>query len=241
MKYSAQMAAALWTTPPQFDNTQKHATTEFVKRAQGNLAGVTNIVANRSLTAADIGLLIWFSSAGTYALTLPTPTVLGVPFGASVSLFTTTTAGSLVTTGGAQIQDQSGAIVSSFAINPGQSLRLVAIGVNQWLIVDSTAQLGKNSDFATMLAATDYQKLPGGRIIQFGTVAGNASAPVPFSFPIAFPVALDSLVLSVAITPGSNGVFGSLESQSRTGASYQAWSSSTTRVALNCYYVAIGR
>ncbi len=89
-------------------------------------------------------------------------------------------------------------------------------------------------------AALGYQKLPGGAILQWGNVAGSASGPVAFTFPIAFPNGLTSLTTTVAVTPGANGIFSTIESQSSSGASYQAWSATATRVALNCYYVAIG-
>lgn len=88
--------------------------------------------------------------------------------------------------------------------------------------------------------ANGYQKLPGGLIIQWGAVGGSASAAVPFTYPIAFPTALRSLVMTVAIVPGGSGSFATVEGQGLTGGSYQSWTSTSTRVALTGYYIAIG-
>ena len=241
LKYAAIFSGANWTTPAQFDNTQKFATTEFVQRALGSFAGITGYAATGTitLTAADIGKHVVVNNATTVVL----PAASSVAPGATLHILVSGVTDATVTRAGADlITRNDGQNVSSMLLkaNTAISLRQGNGGAN-WIVCGGDASLAYSPLFGSALAANDYQRLPGGRIIQFGTIAGSAAGPVPFSFPIAFPVALDSLVLSVAVTPGSNGIFGSLESQSRTGASYQAWSSTSTRVALNCYYVAIGR
>lgn len=53
----AMRGKKLFATPPQFDVSQTVATTEFVQRALGSLAGQTNYVGEVSLTTADVGKL----------------------------------------------------------------------------------------------------------------------------------------------------------------------------------------
>ncbi|MNH76739.1 hypothetical protein D3C73_290200 [compost metagenome] len=239
LKYSAIFSGANWTTQPQFNNSKSLATTEFVQGALGNDSDFAVLVGVTTLNAGHAGKLIYAGSGGNYTVTLPSATAvkagtkLPIVMFASQPCFIATQLGQLIYFNGSQT-------VSNITLGLGDSLVVESDGAN-WYAVGGSCQLKYAAVFGSLQAANDYQKLPSGRIIQFGTVAGNSSAPVPFLFPIAFPVALDSLVLSVAITPGSNGVWGTLESQSRTGASYQAWSSTSTRVALNCYFMAIGR
>jgi len=223
----------------QFSNDDTLANAEFVQRALGNDSGFDILVGVTTLTASRAGKLIYIGAGGNYTVTLPSAaavrpgTKLPIVMFASQPCFIATQLGQLVYFNGSQS-------ASNITLGLGDSLIVESDGAN-WYAVGGSCQLKYAAVFGSLLTANDYQKLPSGRIIQFGTVAGSASGPVPFLFPIAFPVALDSLVLSVAVTPGSNGIFGSLESQSRTGASYQAWSSTSARVALNCYYIAIGR
>lgn len=197
LKYSWQMSASLWTTQPQFTNDKSFATTEFVQRALGSFSGYTPVVASRVLTVADIGKILWLSSAGSYTLTLPTPTALGLPDGASFNVFTTSASGVVSVGGAATIQTQGGSIVTSVSLKVGQSARFVAIGVNQWLVTDSTAGLDKNADFAGSLGATGYQKLPSGDVDQWGLYI---AAPSGSDTVITLPVALSAAPTNIQLT-----------------------------------------
>ncbi|WP_434673714.1 phage tail protein [Pseudomonas sp. R1-15] len=74
-------------TPPQFDNTKALATSEFVKRMGFEYGGYTNYVATTTLTAADIGKVAAFGSAGSVTATLPTGGL--IPRGAVVKILCT--------------------------------------------------------------------------------------------------------------------------------------------------------
>ncbi|WP_095124365.1 phage tail protein [Pseudomonas sp. Irchel s3a12] len=226
-------------TPVQFDSSKSLPTTEFVQRALGNDSDFAILVGVTTLNAGHAGKLIYAGAGGNYTVTLPSAaavkagTRLPIVMFASQPCFIATQPGQLIYFNGSQT-------LSSIALGLGDSLTVESDGAN-WYAVGGSAQLKYSSAFGSSISTNGYQKLASGLIMQWGTVMGSASGPVPFSFYMAFPSVLLSLTLSVAITPGSNGVFGTLESQSTAGASYQAWSSSTNRVALNCYYVAIGR
>ncbi|WP_177490461.1 hypothetical protein [Pseudomonas sp. HMWF006] len=226
-------------TAPQFDKDLTLATTEFVQRALGNDSDFAILVGVTTLNAGHAGKLIYAGAGGNYTVTLPSAaavkagTRLPIVMFASQPCFIATQPGQLVYFNGSQT-------LANITLGLGDSLTVESDGAN-WYAIGGSVQLKYSSAFGSSLGTNGYQKLANGLIIQWGTVAGSVSGPVPFSFYMAFPSVLYSLTLTVAITPGSNGVFGTLESQSTTGASYQAWSSSANRVALNCYYVAIGR
>lgn len=79
----ALRAAGVFTTPAQFDNTTKAATTAYVQRALGSLSGYGNYVASAALTVADVGRLTVYSGV-TAAQTLTLPAVAGLTAGAGI-------------------------------------------------------------------------------------------------------------------------------------------------------------
>ncbi|WP_123358242.1 phage tail protein [Pseudomonas frederiksbergensis] len=197
LKYSSVFSGANWVTQPQFDSTKALATTEFVQRAMGSLVGYVSIAASRALTVADIGKILWLSSSGVYTLTLPSPTSMGVPVGSSFNVFSTSGSGVVAIGGSATLQDQKGLLTSSVPFKIGQSARFVAIGVNQWLITDSTAAMGNNSDFASVLSlAASSQELPG-LSMKTGTVSNTSTAAfLQITFPVSFPSTCVALVIT---------------------------------------------
>lgn len=57
------------------------------------------------------------------------------------------------------------------------------------------------------LAASGYQKLPGGLIIQWGSVAGVSNSSVAVTFPVAFPSACRSLVVGSELSSGASATY----------------------------------
>jgi hypothetical protein len=90
------------------------------------------------------------------------------------------------------------------------------------------------------LATSGYQKLPGGMIIQWGVSPNSSSsAAVTATFPIAFPTACASVVLTTGNTASQVAV---QESRTTTGFNFSIWSTSTAARAAGvpCLFVAIG-
>ncbi|RTU53867.1 phage tail protein [Pseudomonas aeruginosa] len=156
-------------TPAQFDNDPSLATTEFVQRALGNYSGFAALTVSRSLTAADLGRVLWPDGSGK-TLTLPSPVSLGAPVGAAVSVFCTVSSVSLAVVAGAgsAIQSSSGS-TGNYTIKTGQFAKFVVVGPGVWQVVFSSADLGNNSDFASSLANPGWRKLPSGEIEQWAT------------------------------------------------------------------------
>jgi len=82
--------------------------------------------------------------------------------------------------------------INTITVKNGEFLIAVSNGSNQWALYGS-ATLQYAASFVNSLAASGYQKLPGGLIIQWGNVANNAATN---SFPVAFPTACLSMTAS---------------------------------------------
>lgn len=200
-----QYAKVQGFTAPQFDNSKLLATTEFVQRALNGYSSFQTVSASRNVALADIGALVWFNSHGSYTLSLPPPSVMGIPYsGASFTVFSTSVGGTVAVSGGAIIQDQMGGNLTTFAVKPGQSAKFVATSPTTWTVLESTANLLRNSDFAAALAVTAAsQQLPG-LMIKVGNIANaSTAASIPLTFPVSFPNACVALVLTPWSTGGS--------------------------------------
>jgi hypothetical protein len=183
-------------TPAPFDVGKLAVNSEFVKQALGSYSGFSPLNASRSLTLADVGRALWPSVAGL-TLTLPTPTSLGIPGGAGVALtIFCSSAGLTLAAGVGAVINNS---LSTFVMKSGQSLTLLAVAGSGWQIMNSTADLGVNADFASLLGATfSSQQLPG-LSIKVGSVSNASTATsIPLTLPVAFPVACVALIFTTA-------------------------------------------
>ena len=191
-------------TPPKFDESNRLVNAEFVQRAQGNMVQYRDVLESRTLTAQDMGCALYFPYAGK-VLTIPTPASLGIPpnSGKCVKFFGLVNAGTLVAAAGVTIGfDVS--MVQSITIKVGQYLTLMETGTNVWQVIDSTAEMWRNADFASALAINGYQKMAGGMIIQKGLVlTSSASEFVRFTFPIRFPGTENPTVVVSPINGGT--------------------------------------
>lgn len=181
---TALRSAGVFQTAPQFDNTQKAATTEFVQRALGNFAGFRELAVNTTLDASDCGKVITVNNA-TITLTLPAAT--GLAAGAAITFCNISPQGIATVTiqrqGADYIWANSGQVLTSFTLAPNESVTLVRQTAGAWKQV--SGQIG----FGSSLAASGYQKLPSGLIIQWGYVAsvdptvGGTNVTLPIAYP----------------------------------------------------------
>ncbi|MDN2671431.1 phage tail protein [Janthinobacterium sp. SUN026] len=184
-QYSMKEVATL----PKFDASKKLANAEFVQQSQGNIIGHDAVGMDRSLTPDDIGKALYFS-APNVIFTLPKPRDLGLSTNSGKCIhffgFGGNTA-KIVPGAGANISFIVGG-VPFIELKTGQYLTLTAASDVVWQVIDSTAELWRNADFAAMVSSSGYQKQPGGMILQWG---GGAQTPesgyVDVIFPIPFP------------------------------------------------------
>ncbi|WP_455805148.1 phage tail protein [Pseudomonas fluorescens] len=181
-------------TPQQFDASQKLATTEFVQRSAGSLAGYVAYAVNTVLTASDVGKYVYTSGA-TVTLTLPDATLL--PLGSRIYI----QAGAMTV---CTVRSINGAITgpngnqvgsNSVVLGNGVASEFIATGVN-WLAVGGSG--------LAALFANGYQRYPSGLIEQWGTVTINDNIEVFITLPIAFPTAILGAMAGVS----NSGVVG---------------------------------
>lgn len=179
----ALRSAGVFQTAAQFDDSTKAATTGFLRRALGSLSGVTPLNAAAVLTAAHAGNLISLYGAGGFSVTLPLGAT--VPVGTTIQFFCVSTPGNVaLIRQGADVISVASSTVTGLTLNAGSSVTMVWNGVawTAW----GESQLPFSPLFAASLAPSGHQKLPSGKIIQWGraTVATNGSV---ITLPIAFP------------------------------------------------------
>ena len=231
-------------TLAKFDASKKLVNADFVQQTQGNMVRYTEVTESRTLTAEDIGCALYFPSASK-AITIPDPVSLGIPnnSGKCVKFFGLLHIGTILAAPGVNIGFDVGS-VPSITIKPGQFLTLMATGPKAWQVIDSTAELWRNADFAAMLSSSGYQQLPGGMILQLGGGAQTpASGYVDVIFPIPFPT------MCFHVYPAYEGQDGSgsgapininVGMKTRTGCRLYTYSGNALSGAITPSYFAIG-
>ena len=219
-------------TPPKFDASGKLVNTDFVQRAQGNMVRYSDVTENRTLTAEDIGCALYFPYAGK-TITIPDPVSIGIPgnSGKCVRFFGLFQSGTILAAPGVNIGFDVGS-VPSITIKPGQFLTLMATGPGVWQVIESTAELWRNADFASRLLPDGDLKLPGDFIMQWGSVtAGPAGTRVAFKF--AFP----KQCLRVFLTVSNGNYPGYVSSDSPTITGFNAYAAADA----SANFLAIGK
>ncbi|KAA6181451.1 phage tail protein [Pseudomonas veronii] len=173
---------------PQFDISQRPASTQFVQRALGNYNDVSVLSVSASLTSQYFGRVLLLNSSTELTVTLP-PSSTG-PVGSVISVRNVGSVNAkLVPAGTDTIAVIATRPQTSLVIPPGSSVDLVLQGTNYFL--SGAAALKLAGEFASSIDYHGYQKLPNGLIIQWGTAVsngtgfGNWSATLPITFPTA--------------------------------------------------------
>lgn len=182
------------TTQAQFNDSQKIATTEFVRNAQGNLSGISSANASATLSLSQIGnLFAFYGSTAGQTITLPDAST--VPAGYGYDLINQ--ASVPVTIKGHSSQNINSntlggaSAANTVVLKPGDSIYITSNGVSAW---DSFG-ITTGNQFPASLATSGYQKLPSGLIIQWGTTTGGGSGGTTVTYPLAFTSA-PSVVMS---------------------------------------------
>lgn len=235
---------SLSQSAPQFDADLSVATTAFVQRALGNWRGYAAYTAGPTvtLTAANCGTEIVLSGTSvTASLVLPKLDTVVDGAGFLIKCEATTSSWTIAAdaTDGASIVAGSAA-VASVPIQRGDFAIVTRGGASSWR-VHGTLSLPYSDQFANLIAPTGYQKLPGGLIMQWGSLTTSASADSHITFPIAFPTACNNRQVSVREGGGAVPIVASIGAHNLTGMSIGAFLSSTTaRSSIVVDWIAIG-
>lgn len=172
----------------------------------GNVKQITHVGSPHALTADDAGLVLINAAGGNVVVNLPAANILaGLPF--RIRRIDTTSANTVtVNRSGADTIDEGG---TSFTIAPKGTQIIESNGVTAWstssgLVLATPAEAqgftaNKLITAATLAAAfqgsnqgNNFQRLPGGFLLQWGTIAATCSTTVTQSngtLPVTFPVA----------------------------------------------------
>lgn len=200
---TALRSAGVFQTAPQFDNDTSVATTAFVQRALGNFSAYAALSNAQVLDSGAIGKFHNIS-AGVTSFTLPS--LYGLPTGASVSFINTSNAECTINRSGTDAIATNNSTVNSLVVKNGDSVIFVKATASLWFAI-GTAALQGSASFSSSLAASGYQKLPSGLIIQWGNVSVSGATGT-VTYPIAFPNATLNVVLT-ASAAGSTSFYAS--------------------------------
>lgn len=235
------LSSAPLTTQPQFNNSQKAATTEFVQRALGNLAGSSQYAVNTILTASDVGKIVSPTAGG---LGFDLPLVSGMPNGAKI-IFNGNGHGCVVSRQGSDvINDGNLGPISVISVNNNDMLEVTVIN-GVWTVTGGNEQLNTSSQFQHIATGSGYIKLPGGIILQWlpGSINANTSGVQnTFSLPLAWPNGLLNAQVNFSGSNPPIGVSMSVDAGSNplTQLTVEAKTQTGTASGLGVYCFAIG-
>lgn len=217
-------------SPAQFDNGLRLATTEFVQRALGNMAGYGGLL-NATQPIAQTSVGKFFTVSGAVTISLPAPAAALA--GATIELIGVDPVNnySVNVTGGSNISAYSGFAAATYAGLRGSPTTFRCTG-STWQVVQGAERY--RGDWANSGLTNGYQKMPSGIIVQWGVgTAFQAPGANGVSFPIAFPT--NMFALTIGNANGSGDSF-SATSVGLTGFNFQHSSSGSA----NAFFMAIG-
>ncbi|AZD85020.1 Phage tail fiber protein [Pseudomonas chlororaphis subsp. aureofaciens] len=160
-------------TAPQFDNSNKYATTAFVQRSLGSMAGVRVLSAGASLTAADVGHVIIANIAAGGVINLPSFSSLYA--GARFYIQCGASSGAITV--------NAPAGMSFGAPNASGSPTTITIrpGVAQdFIYISSATVLVTNGAGIAQLGTSGYELSANGKILQWVRVSSTGVTPNVF-------------------------------------------------------------
>ncbi|WP_242015322.1 phage tail protein [Pseudomonas nitroreducens] len=225
-------------TPVQFDNDGSVATTAFVQRSLGNMAGfVTYSASNVWLSANDLGKYVYCVTNGML-LTLPDATT--IPAGSRIYIQAAIGVASI------SVNNVNGNLGGSNHRVTGSEFVTLLGDTSCEFVSSGTNWFATGGSGAGSPASNGYQKFPSGLILQWGTVVIPAYSVInqfsrtTFSFATTFPNAVLSIGGSIVtgLAPGAF-VNMSIEDRSKTGATI-VYSCGQALPAATVSYIAIG-
>jgi hypothetical protein len=209
-------------TPAQFDNSNKGASTAFVKQAIGSMAGMSAYSATTTQPKTDFGKLIEVSGA---AFTLTLPSVVGITPGSLIKYINQGAATVTLSPSSGSFYIPVTGTSASWSLISGQSITVIWDGAN-FIIVDGIG--------GALLSASGYQKMPSGLIIQWGAAAFTGVTSLAVTFPIAFTAGVYQITCSQS--DAANVFMGRLFATTLTG-----FTALASAAGLNASWIAIGK
>ncbi len=177
------------------------------------------------LTAADFGKSIFYNASSPGQLTLPS--ITACPVGSIISIANINSGACTVARAGSALiyaLGQSG--VTSLVLHNGDSVQLVTGGVNWGQVMGNDVNLSK---FVNSVSGSHWTTvLPDGTVMKRGHINdASTGASLQLVFPVAFPTAIQSLILTAWAVQGDNGNYNHAN-EDATGATVYKKGSSTS-------------
>lgn len=184
------------------------------------------------LGAAHGGKLLLLRGAGG---TLTLPTAAGLPAGTTLHLCHQEGGWTVACQAGGDLINAGQSGLAALTLARGETLMLVGDGVSVWTAAGGSALGAFSGSFQASKTGNGYQKLPGGLILQWGSVSGYqlAGAGGNTSWSGSFPMTFPNACLSVTLSGGE--VMGSIETLEHIYAA-NGWTASTLTVGLQRTY-----
>ncbi|HHH0821513.1 TPA: hypothetical protein ACPZPM_001758 [Yersinia enterocolitica] len=182
-------------------NTQI-ATTAFVKNAGLQFGNIFSASASGAIPSSYLGGELVINGSGGITLSLPVTTGLSSGLYGKFIILLNASVGDVTLTAAATDNITAGTnSVSSITIKSGDRALISLASANYWHLIGGEASLKYSGSFGFSAAASGYQKLPTGMILQWG-ITNNASVnPQTVNLPVAFPNA--GLVIVASDVSGS--------------------------------------
>lgn len=178
-------------TPAQFDNSNKQATTGFVK-ASGFQYPSTFLTVNaaQAIPVSAMNGVVDVIGAASYSLTLPS--VAACPVGSTLSFISSSSSTVTLALNGSDTYGNASG--QTLTLQSGSTLVLKCAGGGVWWVMAGSEALRFMPQFGSLLSANGYKKVPdpssptGYSIFQWGTISltGTATSATA-SFPTTFP------------------------------------------------------
>lgn len=178
----------------------------------GNKSRTIGIPASATLTPDAAGCVFIFNG-NNVEVVLPLSST--VPSGAEISFMSSNASGcSIARQGADKLVNGNSNFLTSMALAVGDTATFVCSKNEGWYLRDGSLSLPYSARFGAALATQGYQKLPSGKIEQWGQVSSDATGTAIVAFLIAFPSAAHFVVpleinsgagyaTATQITPGS--------------------------------------
>ena len=196
----------------QQDASARAYSDQQVAKQLGNKSRTIGIPASTTLTPESTGCVFVFNGNNVAAVL---PLSSAVPSGAEISFMSSNASGcSIARQGTDKLVNGNSNFLTSMALAVGDTATFVCSKNEGWYLRDGSLSLAYSARFGAALVSQGYQKLPSGKIEQWGQVSSDASGTAVVAFPIAFPTAAHFVVpleinsgagyaTAMQITPGS--------------------------------------
>lgn len=224
-------------TPARFDAGSSLSTTEFVKRAGKSFSGTLLLNANTALMSESVGSLVLAAGEG---LILDLPLASTVRDGDAITFLGFGWAlSNTIRRSGADNIYPTGATggITSFSLGYGDTITVVANGVDSWYVADGNATQKYSQSFKASFGTNTTQRLPSGLLKQTGIILTDANGNATLTLPEAFGTAL---VSALGVSNATQGTYiCNVASASKTQVAFKT-TSLGTNVSSYVYWEATG-